>query len=140
MSNEFENLMQFEIIFFSHFLLWFYHSIFYKIKIDFGVIFNFFSISLSRFHDLNHRFCRPFLNGVFFYIKKIYFYLIFEYFLFCIDELYFIKKYIYFESKSIWSSLLLFIELIECRTLMQFHVQILIGFCQMWTARYLTSH
>ena len=45
-------------------ILLFYIS-FFK-KINFAVVFNLFSINLSRFHDLDHEFCRLFLDILFF--------------------------------------------------------------------------
>jgi len=85
-------------IFFSHLLLWFYHSTLFFLNIGFMVIFNFIYNSLSQSHDVGHVFCMPFLNKGFFFLKCfvcIWFFK--KFFIFYVDEMYFIKKIIYFE-------------------------------------------
>jgi len=58
------------------------------------VIFNLFHIGISRSHNLNHKFCMPFFNRVFFK-KDILFVFIFWRICFYTNELYFIKKIIF---------------------------------------------
>ena len=82
MGHEFEKLIQFGIFFFSYFFLWFYHStLLFFLNIILWLSSIFFSIGLSWSQNIDHKFCRPFLNKDFF--KKIfYLYLILEEFLF----------------------------------------------------------
>jgi hypothetical protein len=96
MGNEFEKLMQFNIFFFSYFLLWFYHFYIIKKK-DWCYCylkFLFYQFILGLWSRL--RVFRPFLN-IFKKTKTVMFVFNFwRIFLFYIDEFYFIKN-IYFE-------------------------------------------
>ena len=68
---------------------------------DFMIIFNFFSINLSCFHDLGRGFCRPFLN-------KNVFKIIFFVFNFWIT-LFILYKWALFYKKNIYSEIIFFI-------------------------------
>jgi len=95
-------LIRLEILFFSHFILRFYHSTLFFRKY-FVVTFIFFSISLSRSRYLNHEFCKLCLDKVFFLKKTFCFPFNFYWFFFFLlytSRFCFVQKYLFWNNIS----------------------------------------